>query len=112
MTTELQKIVDELLSTDRSSASIQSASELFLRFISLVKAEQADIDKFDKLMAIYKHRGGQFIRRISQSRSIISRFSTPFIQHNAVNQRLLLVTLYFLEIADSRLFKSGFICPT
>ncbi|KAI6191858.1 EIF-2B GDP-GTP exchange factor subunit alpha [Aphelenchoides bicaudatus] len=83
LTTELQKTVDELISTDKSTASIKSAAELFLRFISLVKTEQLDGENFDKLMATYKHRGSQFIRRISQSKALISKFATPFVQHNA-----------------------------
>jgi len=83
LTEELDMTVNALLETDNSAASIQSASELFLRFISLISAEQLDEQNFAQLMQTYKKRGQQFIRRISQSRAIISQFATPFIQHGA-----------------------------
>lgn len=70
------------MDTDYSSASIQSASELFLRFISLIRVEQLDESNFETLMRIYKERGDLFIKRISMSRQMIAEFSTRFIQHN------------------------------
>jgi translation initiation factor 2B subunit (eIF-2B alpha/beta/delta family) len=76
-----------MLTTDKSAASIQSATELFLRFISIVETEHSG--EFDLLMDVYKKRGAQFIRRISQSRAIISNFALPFIQHNSVGSLIL-----------------------
>jgi len=82
LTVELTTTISALLSTDKSAASIKSATELFLRFISLTKDESKN-DDFSELMKIYKKRGSQLINRICQSRSIISKFALPFIQHNS-----------------------------
>ncbi|MFH4981858.1 hypothetical protein AB6A40_008567 [Gnathostoma spinigerum] len=78
---ELQKVVKAILNTDHSSASVQSASQLFLRFISLATAEQ-NVQEFSKLMDYYKDRGQRFVERVAKSRSFVSRFARPFIQSN------------------------------
>lgn len=83
LTEDLDNAVNAMMDTDYSSASIQSASELFLRFISLIRVEQLDDPNFETLMRIYKERGDLFIKRISISRQMIAEFSTRFIQHNA-----------------------------
>ncbi|CAD5234885.1 unnamed protein product [Bursaphelenchus xylophilus] len=82
LTEDLDNAVNAMLDTDYSAASIQSASELFLRFISLISVEQLDDPNFAKLMKTYKERGTLFIKRISMSRQMIAEFSVRFIQHN------------------------------
>jgi translation initiation factor 2B subunit (eIF-2B alpha/beta/delta family) len=80
---ELEFAIQAMLKTNYSSASVQSASELFLRFISMVTKEQLTGD-VESLMSIYKKRGENFISRVGTSRNRISKFSRLFIQNNAV----------------------------
>lgn len=82
---ELKRAKEALLLTDYSSASIQSASELFLRFISLISSEQFEDPSFENLMQVYKTRGEIFVTRISKSREIISRFARPFVKSGMVS---------------------------
>lgn len=81
LTDELKSVVKAMLSTDYSSTSVRSASELFLRFISLATAEQ-NVQEFSHLMDMYKKRGRIFIDRVAKSRALIARFARPFIQNN------------------------------
>ncbi|KAI6205216.1 hypothetical protein M3Y94_00767700 [Aphelenchoides besseyi] len=83
LTADLDIAVNNLLESEDYSASVQSASELFLRFISLVRKDENDNANMEELMKIYKHRGEQFIKRISESRTMIARHAIPFIQNNS-----------------------------
>lgn len=78
---ELKKVIAAMTSTDYSSTSVRSASELFLRFISLATAEQ-NVQKFSDLIDMYKNRGRFFINRIGRSRALIATYARPFIENN------------------------------
>ncbi|VDD94796.1 unnamed protein product [Enterobius vermicularis] len=78
---ELKKVIAAMSSTDYSSTSVRSASELFLRFISLATAEQ-NVQKFSDLIDMYKDRGIFFINRIAKSRALIASYARPFIENN------------------------------
>ncbi|KAI6217478.1 EIF-2B GDP-GTP exchange factor subunit alpha [Aphelenchoides fujianensis] len=78
LTADLDVAVQQMFESEDYSASVQSASELFLRFISLVRKDENDNARMEDLMAIYKKRGQQFIKRISESKRIIARFALPF----------------------------------
>ncbi|VDM46263.1 unnamed protein product [Toxocara canis] len=82
LTDELKNVEKEMFTTDYSFTTIRSASELFLRFISLATAEQ-NVQEFSHLMDMYCKRGRFFIERVAKSRSLISRFARPFIQNNS-----------------------------
>lgn len=75
-----------MLKTDYSSASLQSAAELFLRFISLISKEALLVDPdFEHVKQEYIKRGNIFIERIRKSRQIISQCFRPFIRSNLVS---------------------------
>uniref|UniRef100_A0A914ZVB0 Translation initiation factor eIF2B subunit alpha n=1 Tax=Parascaris univalens TaxID=6257 RepID=A0A914ZVB0_PARUN len=82
LTDELKNVEKEMFTTDYSFTTIRSASELFLRFISLATAEQ-NVQEFSQLMDMYCKRGRIFIERVARSRSLISRFARPFVQNNS-----------------------------
>lgn len=74
-----------MLKTDYSSASLQSAAELFLRFISLISQEKLLVDpEFEHVQNEYINRGKIFIERIGKSRQIIAKCFRPFIRSNLV----------------------------
>uniref|UniRef100_A0A914W425 Translation initiation factor eIF2B subunit alpha n=2 Tax=Plectus sambesii TaxID=2011161 RepID=A0A914W425_9BILA len=80
LTDELKKVVTAMQSTDYSSTSVKSASELFMRFISLASL---DLQTFDECMKVLKERGTRFIARVAESRQKIARFAQPFIKNNS-----------------------------
>jgi len=82
MTADLKAAVDEIVKTDYSSASIQSASELFLRFISLIQKENEVNPDFTKIRNEYLTRGKIFIKRISSSRDVIAEWALPLIRNH------------------------------
>lgn len=84
MTADLKAAVDEIVKTDYSSASIQSASELFLRFISLIQKENEVNPDFTKIRNEYLTRGQIFIKRISSSRDVIAEWALPLIRNHLV----------------------------
>jgi translation initiation factor eIF-2B subunit alpha len=83
LTHKLNAAVNAMLKTDYSSASLQSASELFLRFISLISKEALLVDPdFKHVIQEYIKRGNIFIERIRKSRQIIADCFRPFIRSN------------------------------
>ncbi|TKR77030.1 hypothetical protein L596_018080 [Steinernema carpocapsae] len=77
---ELKKAVAQMSDTDYSSASVRSASELFLRFISLTSIEVIQQASIGGLVEVYRKRGKDFIQRVGQSRKKISNFARPFLR--------------------------------
>uniref|UniRef100_A0A7E4ZX42 Translation initiation factor eIF2B subunit alpha n=1 Tax=Panagrellus redivivus TaxID=6233 RepID=A0A7E4ZX42_PANRE len=82
LTKDLSNAVDEMMRTDRSSATVQSACELFLRFSSLISQEKLIDANFEAVKCEYVKRGNVFIKRIEKSRSIIAKCFRPFIRSN------------------------------
>ncbi|VDN05407.1 unnamed protein product [Thelazia callipaeda] len=80
LTDELKRAVTSMSSTDHSIASIKSASELFLRFISLATYEE-NIQEFSFLINKYKERGIMFIKQVGMSKMLIARSAKPFIEN-------------------------------
>uniref|UniRef100_A0A8C5P904 Translation initiation factor eIF2B subunit alpha n=1 Tax=Leptobrachium leishanense TaxID=445787 RepID=A0A8C5P904_9ANUR len=69
------------LSKVDSSVSVSSGGELFLRFITLTsELEHSDYEKCKKMMS---ERGELFLKRISLSRSKITKLCCPFIKDGA-----------------------------
>ncbi|VDK68426.1 unnamed protein product [Onchocerca ochengi] len=81
LTDELRNAVVAMSTTDHSIPSIRSASELFLRFISLATPEE-NVQEFSILMNKYKERGNTFIKRVELSKTMIAYFARPFIKNN------------------------------
>ncbi|KAM3723149.1 Translation initiation factor eIF-2B subunit alpha [Dirofilaria immitis] len=81
LTDELRNAIVAMSTTDHSIPSIRSASELFLRFISLATPEE-NVQEFSILMNKYKERGNIFIERVKLSKTLIAGFARPFIQNN------------------------------
>uniref|UniRef100_A0A0R3RJQ8 Translation initiation factor eIF2B subunit alpha n=1 Tax=Elaeophora elaphi TaxID=1147741 RepID=A0A0R3RJQ8_9BILA len=81
LTDELRNAVAAMSTTDHSIPSIRSASELFLRFISLATPEE-NVQEFSILMHKYKERGNIFLERVEMSKTLIAYFAGPFIRNN------------------------------
>uniref|UniRef100_A0A915PSE5 Translation initiation factor eIF2B subunit alpha n=1 Tax=Setaria digitata TaxID=48799 RepID=A0A915PSE5_9BILA len=81
LTDELRNAVVAMSTTNHSIPSIRSASELFLRFISLATPEE-NVQEFSILMNKYKERGNIFIERVELSKTLIACFARPFIRNN------------------------------
>ncbi len=105
LTDELRLAVRVMNATDYSTASITSASELFMRFISLASLEQPvrmwcwsvqshhslwlSLQSFGECKAVLLERGKQFIPRVSSSKQKIVAYSEPFIRENCVSRSVL-----------------------
>uniref|UniRef100_A0AC35TXD2 EIF-2B GDP-GTP exchange factor subunit alpha n=1 Tax=Rhabditophanes sp. KR3021 TaxID=114890 RepID=A0AC35TXD2_9BILA len=76
---ELKTEVNKLCGTDYSTASIRSASELFIRSISLVSSETMNQDDFKLLLNTFRHRAKLFSDRVELSRSLIGKYAAPYI---------------------------------
>ncbi|KAK0416241.1 hypothetical protein QR680_012369 [Steinernema hermaphroditum] len=77
---ELKKAIAAMSETDYSRASVRSASELFLRFISLTSSEVINRESVEGLVQVYRKRGKDFIERVGQSRKKISSCARPFLK--------------------------------
>uniref|UniRef100_A0A0K0DVB9 Translation initiation factor eIF2B subunit alpha n=1 Tax=Strongyloides stercoralis TaxID=6248 RepID=A0A0K0DVB9_STRER len=75
---DLNNTRDELCKTDYSTASIRSASELFIRSISLVSSESLQSD-FQELIKIFISRAYKFSERVENSRGMIAKYASPYI---------------------------------
>ncbi|GMT18671.1 hypothetical protein PFISCL1PPCAC_9968 [Pristionchus fissidentatus] len=79
---ELNTVVSAMESTDYSSTSIRSASDLFRKFISLAPAELIDQPDFVNILNFYNNRGRMFIERVARSRDLICKYSRPFFTNS------------------------------
>ncbi|CAI5445727.1 unnamed protein product [Caenorhabditis angaria] len=79
---ELGNAVKEMLTTDYSSTSIRSATNLFRKFISLAPVDITEKTDFSEILEFYRKRGVTFIERVSRSRSLISKYAKPFFRNN------------------------------
>uniref|UniRef100_A0A0N4Z256 EIF-2B GDP-GTP exchange factor subunit alpha n=1 Tax=Parastrongyloides trichosuri TaxID=131310 RepID=A0A0N4Z256_PARTI len=75
------KTLSEILKQTTATASIRSASELFIRSISLVSSESLQSD-FQKLIEIFISRAYKFMARVENSRSMISKYAAPYIRND------------------------------
>ncbi|XP_063313071.1 translation initiation factor eIF2B subunit alpha [Pelobates fuscus] len=73
----------QTLSKVDSSVSVSSGGELFLRFITLTGAGELENSDYAKCKNTMSERGELFLKRISQSRSKITKLCCPFIKDGA-----------------------------
>ncbi|KHJ43941.1 initiation factor, subunit 2 family protein, partial [Trichuris suis] len=82
LSNELKKAVEAMLDTDCSYITISSASELFLRFISLASLDQPH-QIFSDCLNVLLLRGKTFLHRVADSRYKIACLSRPFIRNGS-----------------------------
>jgi len=80
---DLKKAIGVIQSTDYSATSVSSASELFLRFISLAALDKPDQD-FSECRKVLVERGQVFLKRVAGSRERIAQISGTFIRDGSV----------------------------
>jgi len=78
----IKTATDNMKATDCSVIGVESASELFMRFITLAHTELEQQD-FDSCLALMQRRGKQFLAKLSQAMDKIAALAEPFIQDGA-----------------------------
>jgi len=103
---DLKKAIQVIQSTDYSATSVSSASELFLRFISLAALDKPDQD-FSEVRKVLLERGQVFLKRVSGSRQRIAQLSGTFIRDGSVilthsHSRVVFQALKYAAIEKSK----------
>lgn len=78
----LKAATDNIKATDCSVIGVTSASELFMRFITLAHTELEQQD-FDSCLRLMQSRGKQFLAKLGQAAEKIAVLAEPFIQDGA-----------------------------
>lgn len=79
----IKMAVSALKNSGKPITSINSASELFICFITLASPKLED-KTMDEVKSIMLNRGQIFLRKLEESRLVIAKHATPFITDGCV----------------------------
>ncbi|KRZ27953.1 Translation initiation factor eIF-2B subunit alpha, partial [Trichinella pseudospiralis] len=82
LSNELKKAIEIMLNTNYSYTAVSSASELFMRFISLTTLDKPDQD-FSDCVKVLLERGQIFLCRVAASRQKIASLCRSFIRNGS-----------------------------
>jgi len=79
LSANIRTVVDALMRVDSVVTSVKSASELFLRFITLTSLDHSD---FKECKEVLSKRGADYLEKISTARLKISKLALRVIREN------------------------------